>query len=231
MRYTVLLVENDKKILETNKKLLEKPGGYTVRLARNIAEAWEQIEKEAPNLIVVDIVLPDGNGLEFIRKLRMEKYDIPVLLLSVHEKSRDIVSSMKAGADDCLSRPYDNDVFLARLEALLRRSERVPKTITKGPLVFDIISGRVFLGGHDLLLTQKEFACLLFFTQNEGVVMSAQSVYENVWKLPLGNNINTLQATISNLRKKIEPSGWEITVLRNQGYIFGRFERKTIPEP
>ncbi|MCL2067628.1 MAG: winged helix-turn-helix domain-containing protein [Treponema sp.] len=124
----------------------------------------------------------------------------------------------------------------AQLAKLIRqREDKSLKVIIRGSLKLDIIAGRAFIenngADNDLFLTQKEFACLLLLAQNEGTVMGAESIYDNVWKQPLGKNINTLQVTISNLRKKIEPSGWEIAVLRNQGYTFGPIEQKNPSEP
>jgi len=151
-------------------------------------------------------------------------------LLSALDESGDIVRGLRAGGDDYLAKPYDNNVLLARIETLLRRTAQLPKTLTKGSLVLDIIAGQAFLkssdsssnGSRDLLLTQKEFSILLLMAQNESSVMSAETIYKNIWKQPSRFDKNTLQATISNLRKKIEPSGYTITVSRNQGYAFER---------
>jgi DNA-binding response OmpR family regulator len=237
--HNILFVEDDKDIQEVNKNMLERRGGYVVRTAMNLAEARQRIKESVPDLIVLDIMLPDGSGLDFLRELRGDSLslsgsaslsgsgDIPVLLLTALNESSDVVTGLRAGGDDYLAKPYDNDVLLARIESLLRRTGRVLKTLAKGPLTADIIAGRVFINGHDngrdLLLTQKEFAVLLLFMQNEGITMSAESVYEKVWKRPLGDDKNTLQVTISNLRKKIDPSGYGISVLRGQGYMFQRF--------
>ncbi len=223
--FNILLVEDDIDIQQVNKNMLKRRGGYTVRLAMNLAEARQKIAETAPDIIVLDITLPDGSGLDFLLELRQD-LNIPVLLLSALDESGDIVRGLKAGGDDYLAKPYDNDVLLARIETLLRRTARFPKTLTKGSLVLDIIAGRAFIDSHgdsrDLLLTQKEFAVLLLLAQNERAVMSAAAIYENVWKQASRFDKNTLQATISNLRKKIEPSGCAINVLRNQGYAFER---------
>jgi len=205
--------------------ILPKRGGYNVRLAMDLAEARRQVSEDAPDIIVLDITLPDGSGLNFLKELRQE-LNIPVLLLSALDESGDIVRGLQAGGDDYLAKPYDNDVLLARIEALLRRTSHMPKIMTKGSLVLDIIAGRAFInsGGvnKDLLLTQKEFAVLFLLAQNEKTAISAKAIYKNVWKQPSRFDKNTLQATISNLRKKIETSGCTINVLRNKGYVFER---------
>jgi DNA-binding response OmpR family regulator len=131
------------------------------------------------------------------------------------------VKGLKAGGDDYLAKPYDDNVLLARIESLLRRTEsRVPKTLTKGHLSLDTIARRAYIDNNDLLLTHKEFACLLMLAQNEGHIISAGTIYEQIWNQKLDDDKNTLKATISSLRKKIEPSGYAINVLREQGYTF-----------
>jgi len=234
--YNILLVEDDPEILDVNKKMLERRGGYVVRIAKSLAEARAQIAQSMPDIIVLDIMLPDGKGLDLLLQLRQTS-DIPVLLLSALGRSEDVVRGLKSGGDDYLPKPYDNDVFLARLESLLRRystwklaerfgpgvvgdQKHLPKFLAKGSLKLDTIAGRAFINDNDLLLTHKEFAILLLLANKEEETINAQSIYENVWKQPLGGNINTLQATISSLRKKIEPSGYTITVFRGQGYTF-----------
>jgi len=221
--YNLLLVDDNKDIQKLNKEMLERRGDYKITLAMNLAEAREQISEHCPDLIILDIMLPDGSGLDFIKELRNrhEEKDIPVLLLTALGETGDVVKGLDMGGDDYLSKPYDNAVLLARIESLLRRTSRVPKTLTKGPLTLDIISGRAFIDGCDLLLTQKEFAVLLLLTQNEGRVINAETIYASVWKQSSETDTNTIKATISNIRKKIEPSGYEITVLRGKGYIFG----------
>jgi len=241
--YKILLVENDKDILEVNKKTLEAVDGYAVQTAMDLEAARKQINNEPPDIIVLDIMLPDGNGLNFLKELRVKNetnpqlFYIPVLLLTALDESADIVRGLQAGGDDYLAKPYDNDVLLARIESLLRRAARVPNTLVIGPLTMDIIAGRVFFDSpdsaanpvanlpQDLLLTSKEFAILLLLAQNRELILSPESIYQNVWKQPLADSTNTLHATISTLRKKIEPSGYTIKVKRDQGYKFEKGEK------
>jgi len=126
----ILLVEDNEDIQKANKKMLERRGGFNVRLAMNLNEARKQINKAEPDLMVLDILLPDGNGLEFLKEIRSSFNYIPVLLLSVLGKSSDIVNGLQAGADDYIAKPYENAVMLARIEALLRRTTKhyMPKS-------------------------------------------------------------------------------------------------------
>jgi DNA-binding response OmpR family regulator len=111
---------------------------------------------------------------------------------------------------------------LTRIEALLRRTSRVPEMLSKGTLTLDPLAGQAFFNGVDLLLSQKEFSLLLLFFQNEDKILSAEHIFEKVWKAPLGEDKNTLQALISTLRKKIEKSGYGIIARRGKGYVFSR---------
>jgi len=118
--------------------------------------------------------------------------------------------------------PYDFGVLLARVEALLRRAENVPEKLVRGRLSLDVTADVATFDGNDLLLTQKEFFLLLIFVQNEGRFISAEYLYEKVWKAPLCGDNQALKKTIHRLREKIKDSGWRIEVSRGEGYSFER---------
>jgi len=127
----ILLVEDNEDIQRVNKKMLERRSGYNVRLAMNLAEARKQINTAEPDLMVLDILLPDGNGLDFLKELRTQPHYIPVMLLSVLGKSSDIVNGLQAGADDYMAKPYENAVMLARIDSLLRRFRAAAAPLTR----------------------------------------------------------------------------------------------------
>jgi DNA-binding response OmpR family regulator len=218
--HNILLVEDNREILEANKNLLIQCGGYRVRLARNLAETRERLAEAEPDLIVLDIMLPDGNGLDFLEELRRDT-DIPVLLLTALGGPGDTAKGLRAGGDDYLTKPYDNDELLARIESLLRRVSRQSKTLIKGRLMLNVNSGMAFIDGRDLMLSPKEFAVLLFLAQNEGKTVNAENIYQEVWGLPLYNK-QTLKNRISELRKKLEDatSDCYIESVRGEGYCF-----------
>jgi len=216
----ILLVEDDKDIQEVNKSMLEWRGGYQVRLAGCLAEAKEQVKEAVPDLIVLDVTLPDGNGLDFLAELRQDK-NVPVLLLSALGKIEDRIKGLQLGGDDYLSKPYNNDELFARIEALLRRAEQVPETIVKGTLTLRINSNQAFVNGRDIGLGQNiEFSLLHIFVQQENKILSSEYLYEEVWGQPMAGNDKALRTAISEVRKKLEGSGYTITTLRGQGYRF-----------
>lgn len=220
MNGLILLVEDNEQILFGNQRMLKRRG-YDVMTALTLREAWERMEEAAPDAIVLDIMLPDGSGLDFMGSLR-RKSDIPVLLLTGLTTPEDIVRGLSEGGDDYLTKPYDFTVLLARVEALLRRAGRLPKALQKGFLKLDVMAGQALLHDVDLLLTQKDFALLLLFTQNEGKPLSSECLYENVWKAPMNSNTQSIKSAISRLRKKLIGSGYAITSMRGEGYLFER---------
>lgn len=216
----ILLVEDNAKILRGNRRMLEWEG-YEVSAAMTLDEARAQLTEEFPDVIVLDIMLPDGSGLDFIRELRKStRAGIPVLMLTGLTTQEDIQRGLKSGGDDYLTKPYNFEILLARVEALLRRSERVPDRIAKGRLTLDMAASVASLDDVDLLLTQKEFALLLIFVQNLERFIDGEYLYEKVWKQPLTNDNNALKSSIKRLRSKINGSGWQITWSRGEGYCF-----------
>jgi DNA-binding response OmpR family regulator len=218
----VLLVEDNEKIISGNKWMFERQG-YEAAAALTLAEARALLHTRRPDVIVLDIMLPDGSGLDFIRELReSESAGIPVLLLTGLTTKEDIVRGLTSGGDDYLTKPFDFPELLARVEALLRRSARVPKTLTKGSLTVDILAMRACIAGEDLHLTPKECALLLLLAQNEEKTLRAEDVYKSVWRQSLNSDRNALQTAASKLRKKIEPAGYTVATTRGVGYSFKR---------
>jgi DNA-binding response OmpR family regulator len=191
-----------------------------VRLASNISEARERLAEAEPDIIVLDIMLPDGSGLDFLEELRRNT-DIPVLLLTALAEPCDTVKGLRAGGDDYLAKPYDNAELLARIESLLRRASRPTRILTKGRLTLNMFSGIALVNSKDLLLSHKEFAILFLLAQNEGKTINPASLYKEVWGLPMTDS-GTLIKHISRLRKKLEDesSGCEIENMRGEGYCF-----------
>lgn len=219
----ILCVEDEIDILKNNRKALID-GGYKVLTAENLAQAREilseNMPENTPDGIVLDIMLPDGLGLDLLTELRENCSKIPVLLLTAWDKPSDVARGLRAGANDYLSKPFDYDVLLARIEAMLRNAEQTPETITKGALTFNLTAMAAYLNGEDMLLTQKEFAVLLLLAQNEGRNLGAEYIYEKVWRQEMGEDNSAIKTAVSRLRKKLEHSGYRIMVERGYGYCF-----------
>ena len=215
---TILLVEDNPKVMRNNITIL-KSRGAAVLSAENLAEARYILKSALPNAAVIDIMLPDGSGLDLLREIRAVS-NLPVLLLTAKGASADVVTGLSLGADDYLAKPYDLDVFTARLDALLRRAQTVSENVAVGSLRFDLLSNQVSYGGRDLLLTQKEFALLLLLAQNEKKTLSFDYLFEKVWGQSMSGDTSALKIQISNLKKKIAAATENIIIesSRGEGY-------------
>ena len=223
----ILLVEDNKQLNFINRKALTLVG-YRVMTALNLAEARKCLAQQPPDAIVLDILLPDGNGVDFCREIR-QSIAAPILFLTSVEGIENALEGIHAGGDDYLNKPYSLDMLQARIEAFWRRDEISSRlrsdVLACHPLTLDIVAARAFLSGADMLLTQKEFSLLLLLAQNEGRVLSREFLYEKVWMQPAGDDDKSLKAHLSNLRKKLAGSRCSITSQRGEGYLFARHSR------
>ena len=215
---TILLVEDNLKVMRNNITILRSRGA-AVLSAENLAGARAVLADEMPDAAVIDVMLPDGSGLDLLREIRAVSA-LPVLLLTAKGESRDVVSGLSLGADDYLAKPYDLNVFTARIDALLRRARTVSENIAFGLLRFDLLSNKASYEGEDLLLTQKEFALLLLLTQNQKKTLSADYLFEKAWGQPLNSDTSALRLQISNLKKKLFAVTEDIAIetARGEGY-------------
>ena len=215
----ILCVEDELDVLDNNRKAFED-AGYAVLIASNLEQTRELLKKQTPDAIVLDIMLPDGLGLDFLSEIRGQGSKVPVIILTAWDKPYDVARGLKLGANDYLSKPFAYEELLARVENMFRNVEQMPERFAYGKLSFTVVSGQVFMDGADLGLTPKEYALLLLFAQNPLKIMNAEELYQKVWSAPLAGDKNTLQATISALRKKIGLSGHDINMVRGKGYFF-----------
>ena len=221
----VLLVEDNEAILRTNRRILEAEG-FTVLCAGTLCEAGQRLSEETPDVLVLDIMLPDGSGIEFCREIQ-ELTAAPVLFLTALDEDHEIVEGLTAGGSDYITKPYNMDQFVARVKAqlqLARRNQRVieqVKTLKRGPLTLEVLAGRAYLNGADLLLSAKEFALLRYLVQNEGYTFPKEVLYEAVWNLPAVDDARVVKSHLSRVRARLQGSGYTIRAVRGKGYQFG----------
>jgi DNA-binding response OmpR family regulator len=194
--------------------------GYQVELAFDLAQGRAALKRSRPDLIVLDVLLPDGSGLDFMESLRKNADETPILLLTALAQVEDEVKGLRLGGDDYLTKPYDFDVLAARIEGLLRRTAKGKERLLIENLVLDRLSGRGFYMGEDMNLAQKEFALLLLFAENVSVLMTPEYLYQTIWGRPMLDDDSALKSAISRLRKKLGSSGYSITAYRGEGYKF-----------
>jgi len=218
MSATILLVEDNPHIMNINREALNSEG-YRVMEAETIAEGRALFQKETPHLIVLDILLPDGDGLSLCEEIRGGS-DVPILFVTAKGATEEKIEGLQAGGDDYLAKPYNVNELVARVKGLLRRAAAVPEMITKDTFSMKVNSSEIVVNGVTLRLPQNEFLLLLTFTQNEDKLLTEDYLYEKVWGQSMGDDSNAVRRTISRLRNSIAGTGYEIDKVRNKGYIF-----------
>ena len=218
---TVLLVEDNEALNISNGRALTMRG-YKVVAALTLSAARSHLCKTDPDVILLDVMMPDGSGLQFCREIRPSTA-AHILFLTAKSEHDSIVCGLENGGDDYIIKPFHPEELLARVDAVMRRRKMPNSTgpmLIKGLLKLDIMAAQAFVDGENLSLTPKEFSLLLFFAQNEGRVVRAEAVYKTIWNAPLTSDKNALQTAVSKLRQKVEHAGFSIDALRGQGYIF-----------
>ena len=216
---TILLVEDNPHIIKINSELL-KLRGYDVLQAETIAKAKDQLRWHNVDFIVLDIILPDGSGLDLCRELKAH-LNIPILFLTALGENQDVVDGLRAGGDDYLAKPYDFEVLIARIEARLRSAADVHRYFLYCCLKIDTVSLTGYVKNVDIQLTQKEFSILLILAKNAERKVTQSELMREVWGEESDKENRALWTLISRLRKKLnsEVSRLEISSLRGGGYL------------
>jgi len=180
--------------------------GYAVSEASGGQEALSAVASERPDLVILDLGLPDLDGLEVTRRLR-EWTQIPILILSVREEEASKVAALDAGADDYLTKPFGAGELLARIRAVIRRASQsgTEPVYQMGDLMVDLARRRVLVAGVEADLTPTEYDLLRVLVQHAGKVLTHRHLLRQVWGTSYELEIHLLQVNISNLRRKIEP--------------------------
>lgn len=220
---TILIVEDNPHHMQISSEYLTL-SGYRVLEADNLTKGRALFLEERPNLIVLDVMLPDGNGLRLCEELRKGS-QVPILFLSAKKAHEDMLAGFHAGGDDYLTKPFSFDELAARVKSLLRRAEQLPDKITKGALTLLVSSNEAFVNGIDIGIGKDiEFSLLCYFVQNEDAVLSHEQIYQKVWGKPLIDNAHALKSAVKRLRQKIKGSGYTISSEYGTGFKFEKGE-------
>ena len=208
MAPSVLVADDDRAIRESLGRVLQLEG-YHVTLVSNGAEALAAVKDESPDVLVLDVMMPNVDGLTVCRVLRSERNRTPILMLTARTETSDRVAGLDAGADDYLAKPFELEELLARLRALLRRagSEPNPDDSTElrvGDLRVDTSSRRVWRGDREIELSKTEFELLALLVRNAGIVLDHTTIYDRIWGYDFGPDSKNLAVYIRYLRRKIE---------------------------
>jgi len=200
----ILIVDDEPNIIATVAPLL-RSRGYQVLTAMNGRTAIDIARREQPDLVVLDLVLPDMQGVDVCREIR-EDSSTPILVLSARGAEGDKVKALDSGADDYVTKPFGAEELLARIRVALRRVEPLPANapLVRGDLTIDRLRFRVLRGEEELRLTPKEFELLTFLAQYPGRVLTHRVILKAIWGPHAGDQPEHLRVLIGALRKKIE---------------------------
>jgi two-component system copper resistance phosphate regulon response regulator CusR len=218
----ILLIEDEKRIAEFVARGLES-SGFTVHVAENGERALTLLAGASYDLLILDLMLPDVDGITLLQKIRNRKVSQPVLILSARGSLDDRVKGLDVGADDYMVKPFAFVELLARIRALLRRGQAMPERLQVGDLVLDCIRRKVSRGGVNIELAPKEFSILEFLMRNRGRPLSRNMIVEHVWEMDYTGLTNIVDVYIRHLRSKIDDP-WPqklIRTVRGIGYAIG----------
>jgi two-component system KDP operon response regulator KdpE len=221
----ILLVDDELSIQRAMAPLL-RSRGYSVTVAGTGREALDLFARERPDLIILDLGLPDINGIEVCRHVR-ELADTPILILSARGAEKDKVAALDQGADDYMTKPFGPEELMARVRATLRRSlgrETVLHgQLTRGGLIIDFDRHRVQRGDDEIRLTPKEFELLTLLVTHAGRVLTHRSILKSIWGSPAADQPEHLRVLMGQLRKKIEPDPARPRYLLTEPWVGYRF--------
>lgn len=218
----IYLVEDDDSIRELVLYTLHTTG-FEAEGFRNAADFWQALEKELPQLVLLDIMLPDEDGLHILKRLRAgaETADLPVMMLTAKSSEYDRVVGLDSGADDYLPKPFGMMELVSRVRALLRRAAKPAaedKLFTAGSLAVDVKRRAVTVDGEPVILTYKEFELLCYLLENRGVVLSRDQILTKIWDYDYSGETRTVDVHIRTLRQKLGDAGALIETVRGVGY-------------
>ena len=222
----ILLVEDDSDIMRINQSFLEKEG-YVVHCAASIQQASFLLEECIPDLVLLDVMLPDGSGMEFCEILQ-QKTQAPVIFLTARDENDDVIRGFRSGCADYITKPYDLNVLKARIEVQLRRNikqEVQHPRIELPNLTVDLFSGTAILDGNECSLPQRELQILYLLASHTGLRVNYREIYQTIYGCDVEDSRNTIRVNISRLKKHLsmdDMSTYEIASTSDGEYILRR---------
>ncbi|MBN1348290.1 response regulator transcription factor [candidate division KSB1 bacterium] len=222
----LLIVEDNLRLARDMQQFL-RDNEFVVEIAETFREASEKISIYQYDLLIVDLGLPDGNGLDLIREMRERHLDTSILILTAKDGIADKVMGLDLGADDYMTKPFHKAELNARIRSILRRNKFNHSNIIRiNELKIDLLASQAFVKDTPLNLTKKEYDLLLYFIQNPNRMLTKESIAEHLWgdHIDQSDNFDFIYNHIKNLRKKIVSAGGGkvITAMYGMGYKFSR---------
>lgn len=221
----IYIVEDDENISEIESYVLEN-GGFETKVFPEGESFLKATEKEKPDLVLLDIMLPGQDGISILKTMRKQENlkDIPVILVTAKTSEIDRVKGLDVGADDYITKPFGTMELLSRVKALLRRTVRPEPQ--GNVLLYDKIAmfdnkHKVEVSSRECILTYKEYELLRYLLKNKGIVLSRDKIMESVWGFDFAGESRTVDMHIKTLRQKLGDQGEAIKTIRNVGYKLG----------
>ena len=217
----IYIVEDDQNIREIESFAL-KNSGYQIQDFSSAKDFYHALKEKKPDLVILDIMLPDEDGMEILQKLRRnpETKRMPIMMVTAKTTELDRVKGLDMGADDYMSKPFGVMELISRVKALLRRSmgEAQEKLLMVGQIMMDDERHQVFVEGESCELTFKEYELLRLFMQNRGIVLSRDLIMDRIWDMNCDVESRTLDVHLKTLRAKLGDHARHIKTIRNVGY-------------
>jgi two-component system, OmpR family, alkaline phosphatase synthesis response regulator PhoP len=216
---TILVVDDEQNIIELARLYLEQEG-FRVESANTGKAALDKVKAVDPALIVLDLMLPEIDGWEVCRHVRSNS-DVPIIMLTARDEDVDKIVGLEIGADDYMTKPFNPRELVARVKAILRRSERAVtpgKVFRIGDLTIDPARREVTVAGQPIDVRTKEFDCLMTLAENKGIVLSREKLLEIAWGYDFAGQTRTVDVHVAHLRKKISHSTAQIETVTGVGY-------------
>jgi two-component system OmpR family response regulator len=213
----ILVVDDDSPTRELLARSLGR-AGHVASIAADRQEAEAMVRGEHFDVVVLDVMLPDGSGLDLCRALRQQRVKTPILLLTAQGAVGDRVEGLNAGADDYLPKPFAVSELVARVRALGRRGSLREEVVVVGDVEIDLGGHRVLLAGKSVVMTARELAILETLARNQGQVVSRDQILESVWGAVSESKANTLEVLMARIRRKLGGASAPIRTVRNLGY-------------
>ena len=218
----ILVVEDNKKLLEGIVK--EISSHFQCESCEDGEEALYLIKQDIYDLVVLDLMLPNLNGLDILKKMRDNYIDTPVIILTAKESLDDKVGAFSIGANDYLTKPFYMEELVARVYAMLRTNGKIndKNSLDFKDLHLDLSKKRVFINGDEINLQNKQFGLLEYFLLNKGTILLKEQIYDRIWGVESDATIEIVEVYVSNLRKKLGKYGYDkyIKTKRKVGYMF-----------
>lgn len=214
----LLIIEDEKQVADNLKEGLEQHR-FSVDVAYNGEEGYYLTQEYDYDIIILDLMLPDIDGEDLCRKLRNDKNQSFILMLTAKKQLNNIIKGLDCGADDYLTKPFEFSELLARIRALLRRSSKHKNNIlSASDISMDIEKEKVSISGREVQLTKKEYMILEYLLRNKGQLISRNQILEHAWDRNVDIFTNIVDTHIKNLRKKLGKSGKLIKTIYGSGY-------------